>query len=457
MVVQLYEKDNGMTTSTPTGIESINLTNKQNKLLASHTQFIGYVPAKGGDPKKEKEIQKKIDKLHDLLEEVFSHQNLDHKLNMISLEELRKDVIEPNHNPDFGIKLRLLGPGVDSFTLPMNHLFSNGVQVVPSLTNCNESQTHYSPCYPREYRDFNFKGPRAQLASPLAAYYRWEVLKKKPDACDFLVDFKKEENTITHDGKELRFENIFCEENGYVYPKTRFEEPAERFLRKYANKIKINFEKVTTHLPDNQGRVEYFQALTAAFSLASYYTHKDVEDVSKCQGAAQLFLKTQFEIVARATVHEARKHPERQMPLVLCPVGYGFLENHLNTVASALDDAIKIIVESGCDNLHVYLSCSSLEEMKDFERYFKLESLNKDKLAISQVTEVQSHGNNHASGLVQRSRVGGELDRSSRLSSPVEQAYSSSFCCRLFNRWRPTPKNNMKGNTERTPLIPPKC
>ena len=92
-----------MTISNPTGIEAIKLNKKDEDLLASDTQNLGHVPAKDGNPKKEKKIQKKINELHSVLEKVISDQNHQYELNMVSLEELRKDRIEPNHNRDFNI------------------------------------------------------------------------------------------------------------------------------------------------------------------------------------------------------------------------------------------------------------------------------------------------------------------------------------------------------------------
>lgn len=453
-----------MTTSNPTGIEAIKLKKKQKNLLASHTQSLGYIFSMRGDPKKQQEIRKKNDKLHDTLSQyfsdkkkVFGDQNHQYELNMLSLGQLRNLENGPHHNCDFNIPLHLLGPGVDSFKLPMNPLFSNGVQVVASQTNCNESTTPKSPTPPSLYFNDKTQGPRAQLASPLAAYYRWEALKNNPDACDFLVDFKKKENTIIHDGKVLRFNNIFFEQNGYVYPKNDFEEPAVSFLRTYADKIKINFEKVTTHLPDEKGRVPYFQALTAAFSLSREYSGKSEEQIQRCQTAAQLFLNTQFEIVARATVREAQKNPGTPMPLVLCPVGYGVFENEFDTVAFAINDAIEIIGKSGCDNVHVYLSCFSEKELTAFQQYFQSTSPIKDNLSISRVAALQSHGNQHASGLGQRSRDVTGSQNPSRLSPPDDQvASSSSLCCGLFNWMRGTPKNNINANNENTPLMVPK-
>lgn len=390
--------------------------------------------------------------LGNVVEELFRRKKVK-KPNMISLKELREKSIDCARNANFKIPLLMLDPEVDSFYLPMNALFSNGVQVVESLTNCNANLYDIEQSPPSTYYRDKSEGSKAQLAAPLAAYYRWNVLQNNPDACDFLVEFKKEENTIACDEAELGFEDIFFENNGFVYPRTDFEEAAERFLKEYADKIKINFEKVSTYIPGKEGKVEYFQALTAAFSLSALYSGKSEDEIKRCQAAAKLFLMTQFEIVALATVCEAQKNPGTPIPLVFSTVGYGNFNNDLSTVASAIENAIRIVGESGCKNLQVYLSCFKQNHLNQFLDYFLFDSPIKEKLEVSQVNELQSHRINSPNGLGQRSSVHPESVHPLRLSPPAVQMASSSCCCRLFNWMRRSSKHNIQPQNEQTHLM----
>lgn len=289
---------------------------------------------------------------------------------------------------------------IGTYELTSWSIFSDAViQVASQLNNLEFADPNYNNDV-LAYSYDRTQGPDAQKTDPALALARlryWRLATKnvependRPNTQDqhiqtqydlkryeiFLRDFRQA--TIENARQTYTFDDLFNLRNGYMNPKLGMEALALQFVRENKHTLLTNMEDAT-HAATG---VRMIQMLCAALALGRYDGQNfngSNDDGTKFTRTCDLntlnhlcyeFLSIQYEMLAKAAILEAIKHPDRRVPLVLTRVGGGVFENPSEMVNLAINVAVTLVQRSGINNIDVVLSGYSAADINEYKGFY---------------------------------------------------------------------------------------
>lgn len=316
------------------------------------------------------------------MEEIFN----EYKPNMVGVEDLNRELarVSKKTSPKEGGPLfYILGPRIDAYeSAGFPALRGAILQAASQFNNLEFSKPEKDDPIMLSY-DWT-QGPAVQKGCPALALarYRYWNMNKQEDS--FLRHWLYE--TIHFDGRDLTFNEIFKLQFGYLRPKIDMEEAALQFIREHKNSLLLNIE--FTEFTQAQHAIT--QVLSAAMALGNYDTdapHRKPENKIHLVDACRELLKVQYEIIAKLAVLEAKKSPERRIPLVLTAVGGGVFGNNRVAINDAISVAIQVVKEADVRNIDFAISVYAESDLSNYRDLFKqhcvaFQEVTYDKLKI---------------------------------------------------------------------------
>lgn len=277
------------------------------------------------------------------------------KPTMIILGDLLDQIaVKPSIKVNNNIGHHLLY-GCDSRVAPQFSCMQGSVRQVASQFNYGESKGRYltSPNY---FKKDPTQGPSEQRTSGGAAIARFA----HSASCDAFA--------VILSNPELyeEFHNLFDYKYGYLTPKQGQEKQGFEFLKKHIDQLVLNVERVS--IDDVPGQTA-IQVLNAGLALGAYDIYTRTPEATEHLKAMTEFLHTaQYKSVSAVSLLEAQHNPKKRIPVSFTLVGGGAFGNEPIAIAKSLSQAIKLIHESGLNNIDICLSIYSSEELSQYKK-----------------------------------------------------------------------------------------
>lgn len=230
--------------------------------------------------------------------------------------------------------------GCDSLDSAILPCMDGAIRQTASQPDLGETRYYYET-HPRDFRNDPTQGPSEQRTAYVAALARWIHRKE----CDSLSELKK----------YPEFNEYFDYRFGRLTPKLNLEQKALDFLKKHINKIKLNVQRVELDGSKNSA----VQVLNFALALGPFDDHAEerTETAKKyINEMCEILLIQEYKAVASVAIREARKHPEKEIPLSLTLVGGNMFGNSSESIKKGIEAACNTIRHSGVRNITPVLS-----------------------------------------------------------------------------------------------------
>lgn len=226
---------------------------------------------------------------------------------------------------------------LDSAVIPC---MDGAIRQAASQPDLGETRYYYET-HPKDFRNDPTQGPSEQRTAYVAALARWIHRKE----CDSLVELKK----------FPEFDEYFDYRFGRLTPKLNLEQKALDFLKRHVNKIKLNVQRVELDGSKNSA----VQVLNFALALGPFDDHgEERSETAKrhINEMCEILLIQEYKAVASVAIREARKHPEKEIPLSLTLVGGNMFGNSAESIKKGIEAACDTIKYSGVRNIIPVLS-----------------------------------------------------------------------------------------------------
>lgn len=230
------------------------------------------------------------------------------------------------------------------------------IRQVASQFDSGESM-YYHLTHPSQFKIDPTQGPSEQRNSYTAALARWIYR----DYCDCLSRLEK----------YPEFDQCFDYRFGRLTPRLGREEQGLRFLQAHVNEIRLNVQRVGIDGTQNTA----IQVLNAGMALGSFDDHSEKRSASAQKAIFQmsnLLLTAEYKAVAAVAIAEARKYPEKEIPVSFTLVGAGMFGNDKQAVQNGINAACDLIEKSGVRNVVPCLSVFFADEVDEYRTgYFQ--------------------------------------------------------------------------------------
>lgn len=307
------------------------------------------------------------------------------KPTMISIDDLLAQVsLTPQDKAQTGMGLYLL-QGCDARTVPAFACMQGAVRQVASQFNNGESKGRYET-QPDNFKTDPTQGPAEQRTAGGAALARYAHNKNSDCFAPILAD----------PGLKTEFNTLFDYQYGYLTPKEGQEKKGLDFLKKHINQIVLNVERVPI---DGVAGQTAIQVLNSGLALGGYdLYHRTPEATGYLKEMTELVLSAQYKAVSAIAILEAQKNPEKRIPVSFTMVGGGAFGNDKVAIAKSVSQAIKLIKESGVNNIDICLSIYQASEIAAYKKiaaqgaeFSELkELLNQKPITQAQLHSIQS-------------------------------------------------------------------
>ncbi|CDZ77260.1 hypothetical protein BN59_01542 [Legionella massiliensis] len=320
-----------------------------------------------------------------LVDEIRSGKKSCPKPTMISIGDLLGQIPDgAQEKAEHRVGLYLL-QGCDARKAPAFSSMNGSVRQIASQFNNGESQGRYLT-QPDNFHTDPTQGPAEQRTSGGAAIARYAHNR----SCDSFAAI------LAHPALKAEFNNLFDYRFGYLTPKEGREEQGLAFLKKHINKLVLNVERVAIDgVPDQTA----IQVLNSGLALGRYApfqrTPKAVVHLSEM---TEILLGAQYKAVAAVAILEAQQNPGKRIPVSFTMVGGSAFGNDKKAIAKSVSQAIKLVRESGVNNIDICLSIFTTVELAEYKKLAKegeeladlRELLNKKPVTEAELQRVDS-------------------------------------------------------------------
>jgi len=306
------------------------------------------------------------------------------KPTMISIGDLLAQIPAKQGKTQTGVGLHLL-QGCDARAVPKFSSMQGSVRQVASQFNNGESKGRYET-QPDDFKTDPTQGPAEQRTSGGAAIARFAHNK----SCDSFAVL------LSDPALKMEFNNLFDYQYGYLTPKEGHEQKGLAFLKKHINKLVLNVERVSIDGVLGQTAI---QILNSGLALGYYDLYNRTPEASAhLIEMTELVLSAQYKAVSAVAILEAQQNPEKRIPISFTMVGGGAFGNDKVAIAKSVSQAIKLIKESGVNNIDICLSIFKASEIEEYKKIAKIgaefaglrELLNQTPIKQEQLLNLQS-------------------------------------------------------------------